>query len=271
MKIFITGATGFIGSNLSSYFSHYDVKPHIRNELDLKTQLDLFQPEWIINCAAEIYDQNQMWSANVELTKSCLDWIKQNSLTKMIQIGSSSEYGPCDYPTSELDSIKAKDMYGVTKGIASKLCRVYAETYKLDVVVVRPYSPYGPGERPHRLFPKLWQSFKLNRPMQLVNGVHDFCYIDDFVKAIDVIMNSKNRIPGDYINVSSGVQTTNKEVYDYFKNITGLKGAVTLIDKFCTPKVWQANISHVQHHYGWNPTTSVEDGIRQFLIKANYE
>jgi len=271
MKIFITGATGFIGSNLFNYFSNYQVKAFDRDDVDIKSQLDLFQPDWIINCAAEIYDHNKMWSSNVELTKVCLDWIKQNSLTKMIQLGSSSEYGPCDRPTSELDPIKASDMYGVTKGIASKLCRVYAETYKLDIVVVRPYSPYGPGERARRLFPKLWQAFKLNRPMELVQGVHDFCYIDDLVKAIETIMNSKNRIPGDYINVSSGVQTSNLEIYKHFKSITGLPGSVTLVDKFCTPKVWQADISHIRKHYGWFPTTNIKEGIEQFLAKANYE
>lgn len=271
MKIFITGATGFIGSNLAKYFFNENVREYQRFSTNIKKQLDEFHPDWIINCGAEIYDVENMWSANVELVKDILDWIKIHSHTKLIHMGSSSEYGSCDQPTKETDPIKATDMYGSTKGIATLLCVAYAKSFNLDAVVVRPYSPYGPGERDRRLFPKLWQSFKINLPMQLVQGVHDFVYIDDFVEAVDCIMKSKNRTFGDIVNIGSGAQTTNEEVFEVFKKVTGLNGSVTLLDKFCTPKMWQADINHIRDVYGWTPKTSLEKGVKQFLEIANYE
>lgn len=271
MKIFLTGATGFIGSNIATYFSGHQVESFRRNFLDIRGQLNLFQPDWIINCAAEIYDRDKMWAANVELTKSCLDWVRTNPSTKMMHVGSSSEYGPSDFPTMEIDPIRATDMYGTTKGIATQLCVTYAKTYDLDVVVVRPYSPYGPGERPRRLFPALWRAFKLNQPMELVQGVHDFCYIDDFVEAVDTIIKSDRRTPGDIINISSGIQSTNMEVLGCFRTITGQQGAVTIVDRLSTPRVWRADISHIKTRYVWYPKTSLEEGIRQFLDKAYYE
>ncbi len=271
MRIFLTGFTGFVGSNFVLKFANkYSFYLYYRDK-NLLSELDNYKPDAIINCAAEIYDSSKMVASNVELTKTLLDWVLLNPSTTMIQLGSSSEYGPCNYPTSEQDPIKAKDPYGLTKGLASQLCKSYGVISGLDVVVVRPYSPYGPGESARRLFPRLWQSFKLNKPMTLVQGVHDFCYIDDLINAIDVILNSEKRIPGDYINVSSGVETTNMEVYELFKSITGSPGAVTIVDDFCTPKVWKANIEYVRNVYGWQPTVSLEDGIRQFLAKANYE
>lgn len=270
MVIFLTGSSGFIGSNITIHFLN-DTVYHYNREEDIKFQLDSIKPDWIINCAAEIYDCNKMWQSNVELVKSCLDWMVSHSNTKMIHIGSSSEYGACDFPTSEKTPILATDMYGTTKGIATQLCKTYAETYNVDAVVVRPYSLYGPFEKPHRLFPKLWQAFKLDRPMQLVQGVHDFCYIDDFVYAVEKIMLSSKRIPGDIINVSSGVQTTNHQVLEYFRSITNTKGAVTVLDKFCTPKVWQADITYVTQQYEWRPSISLEEGIKQFLDNAYYE
>lgn len=271
MKIFITGATGFVGSNLVNYFSEHTVGCFNRYSNNLNNQLDQFQPEWIINCAAEIYNKENMWSSNVELTKVCLDWIKSNPNTKFIHIGSSSEYGSVDHPTSETDPILAVDMYGITKGIATQLCRTYALTYGVDVIVVRPYSLYGPGERSHRLFPKLWQAFKYNRSMELVQGVHDFVYIDDFNSAIEIFMNSEKRIVGDIINIGSGIQTSNAEVLRHFKNLTGIEGPVKELEKFCTPKVWQANIDHAKQHYGWKPTICISEGIEKFLKKAFYE
>ena len=271
MKIFITGSTGFVGSNFLSFFDHFDVECFQRNGIGLKAQLDSFQPNWIINCAAEIYNTDKMWSVNVEITKVCVDWIVLNPRTKMIQIGSSSEYGVHDSPTSENSSLLATDIYGTTKAIASLLCISNAKSFGLDIVVVRPYSLFGPKERDHRLFPKLWRAFKYNQAMQLVEGVHDFCYIDDFVRAVETIMFSKNRTHGDVVNISSGIQTTNSEVLDHFRSVTGIDGAVTKLDKFCTQKVWQADITHIKNTYGWNPSISVRDGIEMFLNEVNYE
>ena len=270
MKIYIIGSTGFIGKNLVEYYKDHTIYQH-RRTVDLIAQLDLFKPDLIINCAAEIYNKDKMWKANVSLVHDALEFIKDFPSTQMIQLGSSSEYGPRARSTNEFDPINPTDMYAGTKGIATILCQTYAKTYNLDVVSVRPYSPFGPGERPHRLFPNLWKAFKLDQPMTLVQGVHDFCYIDDFVEAIDLIINSNRRSPGEIINVSSGVQTTNAEVLEFFRQITGKQGAVTVDDKFVTPPVWQADISHIQSKYGWAPKHTLADGIKKFLERANYE
>jgi len=271
MKIFIIGASGFIGSNLALHLSKYSVGYFRRYYNNVKIQLERYQPDWVINCAAEIYNKDNMWTANVELLRDTLEWVRSNKKSKLIHLGSSSEYGVYDRPTKETDLTLATDVYGVTKSIGTQLCKLYASEYGVDVTVIRPYSPYGPGEASTRLFPKLWQSFKHKRPMTLVQGVHDFCHIDDFVRAVEIIMLSNKRIAGDVVNVSSGVQSTNKEVYEYFKNVFGTNGSVTEVADFCTPKVWQANISYVCDQYGWIPEISLKDGIEKFINKAVYE
>jgi len=269
MKIFITGSTGFIGKNLVQRYSDHDVFEFHR-KLDLYESLRYFKPDLIINCAAEIYNRDEMVAVNVNLVKECLDYVKTYPNTKMIQLGSSSEYGPVNRPSKETDPIQALDMYSGTKGMATLLCQSYARSYNLDIVIVRPYSPYGPGERPHRLFPALWRSFKLDSPMDLVLGVHDFCYIDDFIDALDLIIGSDQRQPGEIINVSSGVQTSNVDVLFTFKSITGKDGVVTLKNTFVTPTTWTADITHVKTKYKWSPKNTLEQGITKFLEKGSY-
>jgi UDP-glucuronate 4-epimerase len=271
MKIFITGATGFIGSNLQHFYKKagHVVFAYTRS-MNIDDELVKFGPDLIINCAAEIYNADNMWFVNVGLVKQCLDYQRLNSCT-VIQLGSSSEYGPCNRATTETDPITTTDMYSSTKGIATMLCQSYAKQYGNDVVVVRPYSPFGPGERPHRLFPRLWRAFKLNEPMQLVNGVHDFCYIDDFVHAVDTIVSCNHREPGEIINISSGVQTTNHKVYDIFKQVSGQVGAVELNNTWVTPSVWCANIHKAVNKFNWQPQYNIEQGIEKFLKEAHYE
>lgn len=269
MKIFITGSTGFIGQNLADFYSEHAVFRFTRNMV-LRDELDKYKPDLVINCAAEIYDVDNMWAVNVVLAKQCLQYCIEND-KQMIQLGTSSEYGTVNRPSKESDPIQVESAYAGTKGIATLMCQTAAAEYQTDVVILRPYSPYGPRERRHRLFPALWRAFKLDQPMDLVMGVHDFLYIDDFVRALDCVLQSKDRQPGEIINVSSGQQYSNSDVLAAFQSVTGKQAPVNIVNKFVTPVTWCADISHIKQKYDWKPTVSLEQGIKLFLEKADYE
>lgn len=270
MKIFITGSTGFLGQNLVKYYSGNTVFEY-RRYMDVLGKLDYVKPDLIINCAAEIYAAEKMWNSNVKLVKDCLDYVKENPSTQFIQIGSSSEYGPVDYATDENCPIQPLDMYAATKGAATLLCQGVARTYNLDIQIIRPYSLYGPGERPHRLFPNLWKSFILGSPMSLTAGVHDFCYIDDFISGVECVRTSNQREPGEIVNISNGSMVTNDHVLSIFQQITGKKGNVEMIGRFTTPTVWQANITKITKKFGWAPQYNMETGVKKFIEAAYYE
>lgn len=273
MKIFVTGSSGFIGKNLLEFYNEHDTFAYTRGN-DLKKNLTDFSPNVIIHSAAEIYDSEKMWDSNIILTKLCLDYVKEKKNVKMIHIGSSSEYGKKNRATKETDLINPLDMYQATKGAATLLCQGYARYYDLDICIARPYSVYGKYERSHRLFPKLWSAFNKNIPMELYDGVHDFIYINDFVKGINILVNSsKEKTKGDIVNFGSGIQYTNKHVLKIFQTILGNDAPVTYIDKMNKSfenDIWICDSSYAYSKYKFLCDYNLEQGIRDFIKTAVY-
>lgn len=273
MKIFLTGTQGFIGRNLLELYHGHEIFEH-RRYMDIGAKLDYFKPDLIIHCAAEIYKPDLMWKSNMVMVYDILDYVKNNPNTKLIHIGSSSEYGPVPRAAAETDRINPIDMYQATKGAGTLLCQGYARQYKLDITVARAYSVYGRYEKPHRLFPRLWRAFQLDQPMKLFHGYHDFIYIDDFVRGIDTILNAEDKPLGDIVNLGSGIQYSNQEVLELFEKVANKQAPVEVVPamaKEFESEVWLCDTTYAKEHYNFETVYTLEQGIKEFLKTANYE
>jgi len=268
MKIFITGITGFIGQSLFEFYnnSNHHVKGYLRGE-NLINSLNEFNPDVIINCAGEIYNIELMQQSNIDIVYQILNWMKINSNCKLIQLGSSAEYGPVPRASSEIDRINPIDVYQATKGAASLLCQGYSRQFNLKVVVARIYSGFGIYERSHRLMPRLYRSFFKNESMKLFDGVHDFIYIDDFIRGVNMLINKETPL-GEIVNFGSGVQYTNLEVLEIWKKITGITPPVEYehrLAKAYETSIWKCDINYAKEKYGFLTEYSLEDGIKNFI------
>lgn len=264
MKIFLTGHTGFIGRHIQQrYAGDHNVTTYNRYQ-SIMDRLHIAEPDVVINCAAELSEPELMYRSNLDLVQQILNYCRKFPRTRFIQIGSSSEYGRHDSPTTEHTGLMPGDMYGATKAAASMLCQAWARTWGLDIIVLRAYSPYGAGDREHRLFSRLWHAFAYDQPMQLTQGVHDWIYISDFVDAVDAVLNN-TRQPGEVLNVGSGQQTTNQSILETWQSITGHDAPVELIEKMSTPPVWCADNARIRQRYGWSPRVDLRTGIEKLI------
>lgn len=271
MKYLITGATGFLGK---SFVEKIDEDNNQIMKIDLRYLyysyvhlIKEFQPDYIINFAADIYNEEKMFKANVEDVQTLLNITKDIPYKKFIQIGSSSEYGYKKYPMSEDDVLVPRTMYESTKGMATLLCQGFSNTYSKPITVVRPFSVYGKNENPHRFIPTLIKKFKEKSSITISEGVHDFIYIDDFIEGLFKILHFEND-GFDIVNLGKGVSFSNMEVYELFSLIFGYDIEVVKSENnlrnFDT-LTWQADIEKLNSKYNYFPKTSLKKGLIKMI------
>lgn len=264
MKIFLTGSTGYLGSNILNKVDG-EVYCYNRGD-DIKKSLNDFQPDCIIHCAGEIYKHEDMFKSNVILTYDILEYLKQNRQIKMIYIGSSSEYGKVNFEMSEKDIMNPYNMYASTKSCATLLCQSYAREFDIDICVLRPFSIYGNNEPEHRLIPTIYRNIINNQKTTLIKGMHDFVYIDDFIRLINILLNSTDT-KADIVNCGTGSSFSNLEVFNIMSQLLDTKTEVEVLDQLKPQdsEFWRCDTFHAKHKYNFICDYSFKIGLSEFI------
>jgi len=276
MKILITGTTGFLGRSIKEFYQAqgHTIIEYMRGNVSVGLLIHGHQPDVMIHCAAEIYEPKNMFRSNIVMVEEILENIRLHSpKTRLIHIGSSSEYGALDRPSRETDRINPLNLYEATKGAGTLLCQGYARHYNLDICVARIYSGYGAYEKERRLFPTLYRAFFKDQSMRLFDGMHDFIYIEDFLRGIDTLV-TKGFIPGDIVNFGSGAPKTNLEVLQAWQQVTGRDAPVDyqggqMQHAQRDADFWCCDTTYALKQYGFETKYTLEQGIADFIKKKD--
>jgi nucleoside-diphosphate-sugar epimerase len=212
-KYVVTGASGLIGSNLLREFNSEarifavcrksplkgktprNVK-HLafdfRKEFDLK--LMPANVDGVIHLAqSEHYREFpehavEVFRVNTISTLRLLDWAKQTGVRTFVFASSGGVYGGGDKEFSEEQEAMPKGDLGFYLG--TKLCsEVIAQNYTpyMNVIILRFFFVYGPGQRRSMLIPRLVNSVREEKPILLQgkDGIRlNPTYVSDAVEAI---------------------------------------------------------------------------------------
>jgi nucleoside-diphosphate-sugar epimerase len=230
-KIFITGANGFIGSNLCSCFlaAGYEVHGLVRRTSDLHfleglpvkvIYGDLCDPQsfdlpegldYVVHAASVVSDQASeaeceagIYGMTVNLIQKILD--KGTRPRRIVYISSTLTLGYLGTNLSEKNPGRPADFmpYARAKKRAETYLLEKAKSVGLPVVILRPGDTYGPNDR--TTCDKILRSAERGVPIIVGNGRHRFayCYIGNLCQAAGLAL-VNDRAVGKAYTVTNGI------------------------------------------------------------------
>ncbi len=292
--VFVTGATGFIGSNMVRRLLNdgHDVHVSARKSSDMwrikeiakdlhfhypdindydsieKTILKI-KPDIIYHLATYggypfQSDNDKIIKTNLIGTINILRACLKTDMQCFVNTGTSSEYGMKSVPIKETDFLEPVSCYAFSKAAATLYCCMTAKSIEAPIVTIRPFSAYGYYEEPSRLIPHVISSYLKNkRPiLSSKSSVRDYVFIEDVIEGYILAANNP-RAYGGIINIGYGKQYTISEVVEKIKHIvgTGVEPDWGNIEtRPNEPKVWIADITKAKN-LGWEPKHTIDEGL----------
>jgi UDP-glucose 4-epimerase len=162
-------------------------------------------------------------SHNVEATQRLLEAVKDRRIERFVYASSSSVYGDqTTIPMREELPLHPVSPYGVTKLAAEHLCHLYQVTYGVPAVALRYFTVYGPRQRPDMAFHRFIRAALTGQPITIYG---DGEQTRDFTFVADIVsatMAAGDRgRPGAVYNIGGGSRVSINEVLAQLARLTG--------------------------------------------------
>jgi dTDP-glucose 4,6-dehydratase len=261
MRILVTGAAGFIGSN----FVHYWLDRHPDDTvvaLDLLTyagnranldgteervpfvqadiaDLDIVENvlrehevDAIVNFAAEshnslaVVDPGLFARTNVLGTQLLLEAARKAEIARFHHISTCEVYGdlPLDSDESftEESPYRPRTPYNASKAAADHYVRAYRETYGLQTTITNCSNNYGPFQFPEKVIPLFVTNALDDRPLPMYASTQNR---REWLHVRDhcraIELALDKGVPGETYNVGSAVEASIEEIADRVLELTG--------------------------------------------------
>lgn len=297
IKVLVTGATGFVGSNLvrrlidtgydvniisrksSNKWRIIDLLPKLREySVDLLdynqlcTIVQQINPDVIFHLATlGIYGgihspAKDVFEANVFGTMNLINACSNVDYKCFVNTGSSSEYGPKKGAMNENDVCAPVNVYGISKCASTQYASFVARTCAKPIITFRLFSPYGPFDDKRRLIPYAITNALNNNILYLSNpnSVRDFIFIEDVVDLYLKAIDHASSYYGEIFNVGAGSEQTILKVVDKILDVSESKSEIiwgSVAQRDYDTEKWEADVRKVVKCFNWTPKYEIDEGI----------
>jgi len=279
-NVFITGATGFLGSWLTKYLLEKNsnitalvrdwvpkskllsddsinkiniVRGNIEDYLLLERIINEYEIHTVFHIAAQtivgIANNNPLstFESNIKGTWNILEACRKATNVKKVVVASSDKaYGDQEIlPYSESTPLIGRHPYDVSKSCADLICRSYYETYELPVCVTRCGNFYGGGDLNfNRIIPGTIRSILNNDPPVIRSDgsfIRDYFYIEAVLAYLLLSEKMDDKsLHGEAFNFSNEIQIT---VLDLVNKI------IDLMNSNLKPVILNEATNEIKHQY----------------------
>lgn len=295
-KIVITGATGFVGSNITTFFlnNNYEVHLIVRPSsnlcnLDLENNsLKVFEYDNNLNRLITFFkevdpictfhlasnfiaehqptDINGLVASNISFGLHLLEAMKEANVKTLINTGTSWQH----YNNEDYNPVC---LYAATKQAFENLIEYYVQAENFKVITLKLYDTYGETDKRPKLINLLSQfaeeqtELKLSPGEQMINLVHinDVCHA--YESALNLIETQKSNTHYKYI-IKHAQSFTLKDVINAFEKINKKKINILWGGKPYRKREVMLLGDKGETLPNWFAKISLEEGLKRILDKS---
>ncbi len=295
-KVLILGGSGFIGThlcrklkdigyecyslsikkkkNLKKDNHTYFLTVNLSDILSVKSSIGDIKFDYVINLSGYI-NHCSFSKGGIDVLNShflgllnVLKTIDLENIKKIIQIGSSDEYGNLPSPQNESMREEPFSPYAFGKLASTNLLQMLFNTEKLPVVILRLFIVYGEGQSFDRFLPQIIKGCLQNKKFPTTDGkqIKDFCYVSDIVDGIVASMFS-DKVNGQILNLASGKPILIGSIIEKVVNIIGLgEPQFGKINHRPNENLsLYADINKAKNLISWEPKIDLDNGLRRTI------
>lgn len=299
--ILVTGGTGFLGSNLCKRLinqgqrvicvdNNYtgkmkNIEELLKNENFSFIEHDICTPlkideklDQIYNFACPASPPAYQGKHSIKTTKTSvygainmLELAKEHKAT-ILQASTSEVYGdPLIHPQNEdyrgnVNPIGIRACYDEGKRCAESLFFDYHRNENVDIKVIRIFNTYGENMDPNdgRVVSNFICQALSGKDITIYGDgsqTRSFCYVDDLIDIIIMVMNSDKDFTGP-INTGNPGEFTIKELAQKIIEKTASKSKIIYKDlPLDDPTQRRPDISLAKSKFGWEPKINLDEGL----------
>ncbi len=302
MRLFVTGAAGFIGSNFIRYVldnsddqvTVYDALTYAGTRTNLieiennprfnfihgdicdrsTVEAAMSGHDVVVHFAAESHVDRSIVSPDAFIRTNCdgtnvlCDIAREVGVERFLHISTDEVYGSISEGSFlETDPLSPRSPYSASKAGSDLIALSHHATHGLPVVVTRSSNNYGPRQFPEKIIPLFTTNLidGLNVPIYGDGkNIRDWCHVFDSCTAIDLVLREGKL--GEIYNIGASNEITNLELTHHLLNLTNCdESRISWVeDRPGHDRRYSINTEKIRG-LGWEPKISFSDGLAETI------